>query len=78
MISINRKEGYLRISRYEYLYRDGKVDSEAERKMGDGDILIALPDHMISTAWDSTGRSDGQNFVTIVEEIQRRLALLEK
>jgi hypothetical protein len=78
MISINREKGYIIISRCEYLYRDGKRDEKANREMGDGDIVIPLPPHMVSTEWDHTGRTDGQNAVTIIEEIQRRLNVTDQ
>lgn len=75
MISINRQKGYIIISRCDYLYRDGlrKRDEKAARKMGDGDIIIPLPAYMVSTEFDASGRTDGQNAVTIIKEIQRRL-----
>jgi hypothetical protein len=76
MIHINREKGYLIISRCEYLYRDGNRDDNANRVMGDGDICIPLPAHMVSKEYDYTGRTDGQNAVTIIEEIQRRLSPL--
>ena len=74
MITINREKGYIVLSRCEYLYRDGKRDEKANRDMGDGDIIIHLPPHMVETTYDHTGRTDGQNAVTIIEEIQRRLS----
>jgi hypothetical protein len=73
MITINREKGYITLSRCDYLYRDGKRDEKANREMGDGDIYIPLPDFMVSKEFDHTGRTDGQNAVTIIEEIQRRL-----
>ena len=78
MITINREKGYIILSRCDYLYRDGldKRDEKANREMGDGDIIIPLPDFMVDTRYDHTGRTDGQNAVTIIEEIQRRLSLL--
>lgn len=77
MISINREKGHIIISRCEYLYRDGlnKRDEKANREMGDGDIVIPLPPHMVDTTYDHTGRTDGQNAVTIIEEIRRRCEL---
>lgn len=76
MIRIEREKGYIVISRCEYLYRDGleNRDEKAHREMGDGDIIIPLPPHMVDTSWDDDGRSDGQNAVTIIEEIARRLS----
>lgn len=78
MITINREKGYIILSRCGYLYRDGldKRDEKANREMGDGAIIIPLPAFMVETTYDHTGRTDGQNAVTIVEEIQRRLSLL--
>ena len=77
MIHIDRKKGYITISRCEYLYRDGldNRDDKAARTMRDGDILIPLPPHMVDTSYDYRGDTDGQNAVTIIEEIQRRLSL---
>lgn len=74
MISINREKGYIIISRCDYLYRDGldKRDNKAAKEMGDGDILIPLPPHMVETTYDANGTTDGQNAVTIIEEIRRR------
>jgi hypothetical protein len=76
MIRIDRQKGYIVISRCEYLYRDGleKRDEKGNREMGDGDIIIPLPPHMVDTKYDHTGRTDGQNAVTIIEEIQSRLS----
>lgn len=81
MISIHRESGYLIISRAEFLYRDGRsdADKDSEAAMGDGDILIPLPAHMISKEWDNksiAGRingSDGQSAQIIIDEIRRRL-----
>jgi hypothetical protein len=78
MIHIDREKGYIVISRVDYLYRDGHRDEKANRDMGDGDIIIPLPAFMISTEFDHAGRTDGQNAVTIIQEIQHRLSLLEK
>lgn len=39
MISIDN-EGYIYISRCDYLYRDGKCNKKDEKRMGDGDIVI--------------------------------------
>lgn len=79
MISINREKGYIIISRCDYLYRDGleKRDDKSAKEMGDGDIIIPLPPHMVDTTYDSTGRTDGQNAVTIIEEIQRRCEMFK-
>jgi len=82
MITINRERGCIILSRCEYLYRDGldKLDETAHREMGDGDIVIPLPDHMMSREWDNRddgkGRakgSDGQSAEIIITEITRRL-----
>lgn len=73
MISINREKGYIIISRCDYLYRNGKRDEKAAKEMGDGDILIPLPPHMVDTTYDASGKTDGQNAVTIIEAIQKRL-----
>lgn len=80
MITINRENGYIILSRCEYLYRDGldKRDEKASREMGDGDIIIPLPAFMVETTYDHTGRTDGQNAVTIVDEIRRQLEELVK
>lgn len=77
MITINREKGYIVISRCEYLYRDGleNRDEKANREMGDGDIIIPLPPHMVDKSYDHTGRTDGMNAVTIIEEIARRLSM---
>jgi hypothetical protein len=77
MIRINREKGYIIISRCEYLYRDGleNFDEKSNREMGDGDIIIPLPLDMVETTYDHTGRTDGQNAVTIIGEIERRLSL---
>ena len=70
------------MSRCEYLYRDGldNRDETASREMGDGDIMIPLPAHMISKEWDNRddgkGRvkgSDGQGAEIIIAEIRKRL-----
>jgi len=78
MIKINRKKGILILSRCEYLYRNIKVDEKEEREIDDGDIVIKLPEHMIDEQYDYTGRTDGQNAVTIIDEINKRLNLLVK
>lgn len=76
MISIDREKGHIILDRCEYLYRDGldNRDEKANREMGDGAIFIPLPPHMVDTKYDHTGRSDGQNAVTIIEEIARRIS----
>jgi hypothetical protein len=84
MISIDRDRGYLVISRTEFIYRDGldSPDHDADRRMGDGDILIPLPEHMKSREWDDKGpsnaprryhASDGQSAELIIAEIRKRL-----
>ena len=80
MITIDRKKGYIVISRSAYLYRNGGCDDGAFRDMGDGDIIVPLPDHMKSKEWDNRddgkGRvlgSDGQSAEIIIAEIARRL-----
>ncbi len=76
MISIDRDAGYLYISRCDYLYRDGleNRDDKAAREMGDGEICIPLPKHMIDRSHDNRGDTDGQNAETIIEEILRRIS----
>jgi len=78
MISIDREKGYIIISRCDYLYRDGleKRDDKAAKEMGDGDIIIPLPWHMVDRTWDAKHSTDGKDAVKIIEEIQRRLSLL--
>jgi hypothetical protein len=82
MIAINREKGWIILSRCEYLYRDGldNRDEVANREMGDGDIIIPLPDYMMSKEWDDRddgkGRvkgSDGQGAEIIIAEIIKRL-----
>jgi|GEM_PF-2207909 len=73
MISINREAGHIVISRSEYLYRNGARDEIAYREMGDGSITIPLPTYMSERAYDSTGSTDGQCAVIIIEEIRRRI-----
>jgi hypothetical protein len=84
MITINREKGYICLSRCDYLYRDGleNRDETANREMGDGDILIPLPSHMMSKEWDNRGGtnhsertkgSDGQSAEIIIAEIIKRL-----
>lgn len=75
MIRIDRQKGCIYISRCEYIRRGDTHDEASNRKMGDGDIVIPLPEHMIDTTYDHTGRSDGQNAVEIIAEIRRRLGL---
>ena len=67
MISINRKQGYIILSRCDYLYRDGDRDEAANQEIGDGDIIIPLPRHML------TGDGDGKDAEIIIEEIMSRL-----
>ena len=73
MISIDREKGYIVLSRCDYLYRNGKLNNKDYQKMGDGDIIIPLPTHMIDKTYDYTQRTDGQNAVKIIEAIQSRL-----
>lgn len=75
MITINREKGYIVLSRCDYLYRNGlsKRDEKANSVMGDGDIIIPIPAYMVETTYDYTGGTDGQNAVSIIEEIQSRL-----
>lgn len=73
MISIDREKGYIVLSRCDYLYRNGKLNNKDYQKMGDGDIIIPLPAHMIDKTYDYTQRTDGQNAVKIIEAIQSRL-----
>ena len=82
MITINRERGWIILSRCEYLYRDGldNRDEVANREMGDGDIVIPLPAHMMSKEWDNCGDmkgrvkgSDGQSAEIIIAEIIKRL-----
>lgn len=73
MITIDREKGYIILSRCDYLYRNGKLNNKEFKKIGDGDIVIPLPPHMIDKTYDYTQRSDGQNAVTIVKSIQAKL-----
>lgn len=82
MIHLDRDRGWLIISRCDYLYRDGERDEAANLMMGDGDILIPLPEYMLSREWDNrpstnhperTMGSDGQGVEIIIAEIERRL-----
>ena len=82
MISINREKGYIILSRCDYLYRDGNRDDQANREMGDGDIVIHLPPHMVTRDYDNGKNgskrvhgSDGQSAEIIIAEIQKRLGL---
>lgn len=76
MISIDRDRGYIFLHRADYIYRDGpeNPDNEAAHEMGDGDICIPLPKYMIDRSHDDAGDTDGQNAVTIIEEIIRRIS----
>lgn len=73
MIRIDREKGYIVLSRCEYIYRSGKLDNKEYEKIGDGDIVIPLPQHMIDKTYDYTQRSDGQNAVKIIQSIQVKL-----
>jgi hypothetical protein len=73
MISINREKGYIVISRCDYLYRTGRLNTKDYKRISDGDIVIPLPEHMISDRYDHNGNTDGQNAVEIIEYIAKQL-----
>jgi len=74
MISIDTEKKYLIISRCDYLYRNGisKIDNDSFKKIGDGDIVIPLPEHFRDGAKDN---SDGMSLEIIISEIRNRLGL---
>lgn len=76
MISIDRDRGFIFLHRADYLYRDGleNRDENAAREMGDGDICIPIPEYMKDRRFDRDAGSDGQDAVTIIEEIIRRIS----
>ncbi|MES2788310.1 MAG: hypothetical protein V4719_01725 [Planctomycetota bacterium] len=73
MISIDLNRGNLILGRCEYLYRDGVRNEVDNREMGDGDILIPLPEYFLDPQYRDVKRSDGYGAEVIVEEIRKRL-----
>lgn len=59
-----RDDGLVIIRRCDYLYRGGNRDREAERRMGDGDILAQIP----PSAW-----KDIRDAREICDYIRRRI-----
>ena len=72
MISFNKELNCIFLSRCDYLYRDGinNRDVNAYNEMGDGDIVIPLPENMVKS---NEPKSDFKSMQIILNEVQNIL-----